>query len=80
MHSDIQSVLQDNGYELPFLSPSNQVFVTLDDEKKSRMEQVIQTCFWEKPDDEHTTVRFATSWATTEEMVEKLIAVLIELR
>lgn len=76
----IQSILLDNGYELPFLSPSNQVFVTLSDEKKAILNQTIQTCFWEKPNEEHTTVRLATSWATTEEMVEKLIAVLVDLR
>ncbi len=32
--------------------------------------------FWEKVDDDHTAVRFATSWATTEENLEKLISLL----
>ena len=28
--------------------------------------------FWEKYDDNHTVVRFATSWATTEEDINQL--------
>jgi threonine aldolase len=32
--------------------------------------------FWEKPDTDHTVVRFATSWATTEEDIRALEAIL----
>ena len=32
--------------------------------------------FWEKPDAEHTTMRLVTSWATTEDEVTQLIALL----
>ena len=32
--------------------------------------------FWEKYDETHTVIRFATSWATTEENTQKLIEVL----
>ena len=35
--------------------------------------------FWEKYDETHTVIRFATSWATTEENTQKLIEVLKEL-
>ncbi len=33
-------------------------------------------CCWEKKDDTHTVVRFATSWATKMEDVKKLAALL----
>ena len=39
------------------------------------MEQLKQSVafgFWEKYDDSHTVVRFASSWATKEENVERL--------
>ena len=32
--------------------------------------------FWEKADDTHTVVRFATSWATKEEDVKALIEII----
>ena len=32
--------------------------------------------FWEKKDETHTVVRFATSWATTEEQVQGLLDLL----
>ena len=32
----------------------------------------VNVGFWEKPDDTHTVIRFATSWATTEEELIEL--------
>ena len=40
------------------------------------MMELVEFSFWEKYDDTHTVIRFATSWATTEADTEKLIAVL----
>ena len=34
--------------------------------------------FWEKADEEHTVIRLATSWATTEEQVDELLSILPE--
>ena len=45
----------------------------------SRMEELkkdVQFGFWEKADDSHTVVRFATSWATRMEDVQKLLSLL----
>ena len=36
----------------------------------------VQFGFWEKADDSHTVVRFATSWATRMEDVQKLLSLL----
>jgi threonine aldolase len=32
--------------------------------------------FWERPDADHTVVRFATSWATTEADIQALMELL----
>lgn len=40
------------------------------------MQEQVVVSFWEKPDDTHTVVRFATSWATTEKDVQALIELL----
>jgi threonine aldolase len=59
-----------------FRSPTNQIFAVLEDEMKKTLDQYVDTSFWEKPDSSHTTVRIATSWATSEEDVDALIDLL----
>ena len=72
----IRSALRQKGYALAFDSPTNQIFFTLDREKLEELSERILMSFWENPDPEHTTMRLVTSWATTEEEVEQLIALL----
>ena len=36
--------------------------------------------FWEKKDDTHTVVRFATSWATRDEDADELVRLLKDMR
>ena len=43
---------------------------------RARLDEQVVYSFWEKPDDTHTVIRFATSWATTEADVEKLLEIL----
>lgn len=75
----LQQKLLECGYVLPFNTPTNQTFVVLTDEKKSQLDRLVRTCFWEKPDETHTTVRFATSWATTPVMMDQLFSILAGL-
>ena len=72
----LQKALQDAGIPLLFESPTNQIFAVLEDDVKKKLDPYVDTSFWEKPDPTHTTVRFATSWATREEDVEALIDLL----
>lgn len=44
-----------------------------------RLKEKVAFSFWEKLDENHTVVRFATSWATTEENVQKLMDLLDEV-
>ena len=72
----LQKALQKAGIPLLFESPTNQIFAVLEDDVKKKLDPYVDTSFWEKPDASHTTVRFATSWATREEDVEALIDLL----
>ena len=42
----------------------------------ARLQEKVIFSFWERFDETHIVVRFATSWATTEDDVEKLKAML----
>lgn len=72
----IREKLTQMGLPLCYGSPTNQVFVKITDEMRARLDQQVVHSFWEKPDDTHTVIRFATSWATTEADVEKLLEIL----
>ncbi len=67
MAGRIQEAFRRAGYTIAFETPTNQVFVTFEDEDMERLKQQLTFSFWEKADASHTTVRLATSWATTEE-------------
>lgn len=68
--------LQKKGYRFFIDSPTNQQFIVLEDTKMKELEKDVQFSFWEKADDFHTVVRFATSWATKMEDVEELLSLL----
>lgn len=68
--------LAEKGYTFHLDSPTNQQFIVLDDEKYNELQKQVRCCFWEKPDDTHTVVRFATSWATPKENIDKLMELL----
>lgn len=61
------------GYRLYFDSPTNQQFFILSNDKINELKQKVKFAVWEKYDDQHRVVRFATSWATTEENVNRLL-------
>ena len=72
----IRQALREHGYTLAFDAPTNQIFVLLDDKKLAELSEKVEMSFWDKPDREHTTMRFVTSWATTQEDVDELISLL----
>ena len=69
---------QERGYEFYLESPTNQQFIVLENEEMERLKEKVSFGFWEKVDDKHTVVRFATSWATQKEDVDRLMEVLEE--
>lgn len=74
--SKLKLALTEKGYEFYADSPTNQLFVLVDDEQAGRLAETIAFTVWEKPDEAHTVIRFCTSWATTDEDIAGLIAAL----
>ncbi len=72
----IREKLTQMGLPLCYGSPTNQVFVKITDTMRAKLDEQVVYSFWEKPDDTHTVIRFATSWATTEADVEQLLEIL----
>lgn len=72
----LKEALREKGYRLLMDSPTNQIFVVLENEKMKTLGENVKFSFWEKYDDSHTTVRFATSWATDRKEIDELIRLL----
>lgn len=64
------------GYEFYLHSPTNQQFIILENQEMKELQKMVRFSFWEKLDEEHTVVRFASSWATKEADVEKLFEII----
>ena len=72
----IRDALRAMGCSLAFPAPTNQVFLCLEDSALNRLGEQVVFSFWEKPDEGHTVIRLATSWATTAGETDQLIRVL----
>lgn len=72
MAEKLKNIFAEKGYKFFLDSPTNQQFIVLENKQMEELKQNVRFGFWEKYDDTHTVVRFATSWATTEEDIEKL--------
>lgn len=72
----LRKAFTEKGYPFYLNTPTNQIFVILENTRRKKLQEKVVFDFWEKYDEEHTVVRFATSWATNEEDVRKLIAIL----
>ena len=70
----LRAAFERAGFPLRYDSPTNQQFPTMPDELLDRLKEKYSFSVWGKPDAEHTTVRFCTSWATKESDVDELIA------
>ncbi|MDO4633568.1 MAG: beta-eliminating lyase-related protein [Eubacteriales bacterium] len=68
----LRKIFTEKGYQLVYDSPTNQTFAVLENDRMGELSERVQFSFWEKYDESHTVVRFATSWATTAEEVKKL--------
>lgn len=72
----IQDALVAAGFKLYFKSPTNQVFFVIENSKLKNLAEKVMYGFMEKYDENHTVIRFCTSWATTKEDVDKLCEVI----
>jgi len=69
----IKSSLAQRGVPLAMENPTNQTFLVADANLLARLDGRVEYGFWERLDEDHTVIRFATSWATTKEDVEALL-------
>lgn len=72
MAEKVKQIFHDNGYKFYLESPTNQQFIILENHQMEKIRKFIAFSFWEKYDDCHTIVRFATSWSTTENDLNEL--------
>lgn len=70
----LKQAFADHGYRLYLDSPTNQQFFVLPNETIERLRDYVSFELWGPKGEQETVVRFVTSWATTEEAVDELIA------
>lgn len=76
MAEDMKAVFKEKGYRFYLESPTNQQFFIIENEKLKKLREKVRFGFWEKYDELHTVVRFATSWSTTEDDLKWLKEIL----
>lgn len=76
MADKMREIFRRKGYEFFIETITNQIFVVLDKEKFDSLGKKVAFSFWERLDNERTVVRFASSWATTQEQVDALEEIL----
>lgn len=77
--NQIRQCLKENGYQLYYSSPTNQTFFVIENQKMQELAQHAEFSFWEKYDENHTIVRFATSWASKKADVDQLCELIAKL-
>ena len=72
MAEELKAVFREKGYGFFIDSPTNQQFIILDNRRMEDLGKFVNFEPWEKYDEGHTVVRFATSWSTTPEDIAGL--------
>ena len=72
MAERLKELFHAKGLRFYLESPTNQQFVILENGRLKELQKQVTVSFWEKYDEEHTVVRFATSWSTTEADLDAL--------
>lgn len=71
----IRKALDEKGYHQHVRNSTNQIFITLTKEKAKELSGKVEMGFWENKG-EQVVMRIATSWATTDEEVDRLLEML----
>ncbi|HEL2054660.1 TPA: amino acid lyase [Streptococcus suis] len=73
MAEQLTQILEEKGFQFYLKSPTNQQFVIVKNEELARLTEAgIAYGFWEKYDDSHSIIRFATSWSTSQADIDAL--------
>lgn len=77
MAEQLTQILEDKGFQFYLKSPTNQQFVIVKNEELAKLTEAgIAYGFWEKYDENHSIIRFATSWSTSQEDIDDLRKIL----
>ena len=76
MARELRRICAEKGYKTYLDSPTNQQFFILENEKCAELSKHVRFSEWERPDEQHTVIRLATSWATTKADLAALAEVL----
>ena len=60
-------------------SPTNQVFFTAENDYIRKLADKVEYGFMEKVDEDHSMIRFCTSWSTTDEQTDRLLELISSL-
>ena len=72
----MRDIFRKKGYETFIETITNQIFIVLNKEQYESLSKKVAFSFWELLGNERTVVRFASSWATTQEQIDELEKVL----
>lgn len=72
----LRKLFAERNYQFFIETVTNQVFIVLENRKMEELARSVSFSFWERIDADHTVVRFATSWATTDEQLAALESLL----
>ena len=73
MASKLTSAIKSNGFKMSSASTTNQIFPILPNQLIIELEKKFEFYRWNKINEEFTTLRLVTSWATEESKVDKFI-------
>ncbi len=73
MAEQLIQIFEEKDFQFYLKSPTNQQFVIVKNEELDRLTEAgIAYGFWEKYDDSHSIIRFATSWSTSQADIDEL--------
>ena len=72
----LRDALVRKGYRMYLESPTNQQFVVMPNDRMPQLAQEVGFDTISAYDDQHTVIRFCTSWATTAAQIDELVALL----
>lgn len=75
----VREIFRAAGYEVVIESPTNQQFFRLPNDVIDRLHDSVSFDYWGPRGEGSSVVRFVTSWATTETMVDELATVVARL-
>lgn len=72
----LRDALESKDYPIYVESPTNQLFVVVEDHKMEELSKRVGFNVIESVGNHHHVIRFATTWATTDEQIDELISLL----